>query len=223
MRIPLALAVEALPRLNALPRWCGDKDSTGVHEMAEFQDYSRRPTTRDQTRIENVLLGRDLTGLDILHVGVGNSGLAAKFHSKCRTVDGITLGANELALAQSLGIANYRCRLLNKYDPRLARKLGTRYDLVIDNNPTTYCCCRWHATAMMTNYSRLLKPGGTIFTDERGLGWFSEPNDPRWGLTPDEWWVLGQHFGLGSVKFTDHVIGLVMPLPGAMESKDRVA
>jgi hypothetical protein len=96
----------------------------------------------------------------------------------------------------------------NKYSPQLALRLKRKYDFIVDNNPTTFCCCRWHLSTMMANYTVMLKPGGVILTDTVGLHWTSLPNDPRWKLTDSEWWTLGKLFGLKDVRYTNSVLGL---------------
>ena len=84
--------------------------------------------------------------------------------------------------------------------------MNRRYHYIVDNNPTTFCCCRWHLATMLANYSALLLPG--VLTDTVGLGWASQPNDPRWRLAEREWWTLGAAFGLTEVRYTDSVIGV---------------
>ena len=73
-------------------------------------------TTVDQARIEDALDAIGLRGSEqILHVGTGESGLAKRFASRVRLVDGLTLNVEEKLLADSLGIANYTVHLLSKY------------------------------------------------------------------------------------------------------------
>jgi hypothetical protein len=195
-------------RIDALPLWCGSTHSSGVNEVPEWQDWTEQETTPDQARIEDVLQGAPLTDSAILHVGLGNSGFAKRFHMSAHIIDGITIQEKEYRHALGLSIANYRPTLDNKYSEHLAARLNRKYDFIVDNNPTTFCCCRRHLATMLATYATLLKPDGVILTDVVGLHWTSEPNDPRWKLTDAEWWALGALFGLEGVRYTEYVIGL---------------
>ncbi|MBX3440018.1 MAG: hypothetical protein KF861_21185, partial [Planctomycetaceae bacterium] len=90
----------------------------------------------------------------------------------------------------------------------IACLLSRRYDFIVDNNPTTFCCCRQHLSTMLSSYTALLRPGGVILSDVVGLDWTTQPNDPRWKLTAEEWFALGRFFGLKDVRYTDYVVGL---------------
>lgn len=195
-------------RLDSLRLWCGSRDSAGVDEVPEWRDWTDQETTPDQLRIEDVLEGELVTGSAILHIGIGNSSLARRFHSRARIIDGITIQKRELELALRLAIPNYTPRQGNKYSPNLPAELSRRYDFIVDNNPTTFCCCRTHLATMLANYSVLLRANGVLLSDKVGLHWTSEPNDPRWAVAEDEWSVLGGNFGLRAVRYTDFVVGL---------------
>lgn len=194
-------------RIDDLLLWCGRPDA-GVDETPEWQDWADRETTPDQGRIEDVLAHVGVRGRVLLHVGVGNSGLAQRFQASAHAIDGITIQENEVRRSRLLGLSKYRVIAANKYHSHLASTLGRQYDYIIDNNPTSFCCCRRHLAAMLANYSAMLTAGGTIVTDKVGLGWTSPPNDPRWGLTVNEWYALAAPFGLTAAPYTDHVVGL---------------
>jgi hypothetical protein len=195
-------------RVDALPLWCGSEHGKGVDEVPEYRDWTEEETTEDQLRIEDVLERERVEGRTIFHVGIGNSSLAVRFHETARWIDGITIQENEYRRAVGLAISNYTPLLENKYSADLALRMNHTYDYIVDNNPTTFCCCRRHLAAMLANYTELLKPSGVILTDTVGLHWTSIPNDPRWRLTETEWWALGKLFGLRSTRYTDSVIGL---------------
>ena len=195
-------------RINSLRRWCGEEESPGIDETPEWTDWSERATTADQERIEDVLRSLDVSGRNILHIGIGNSSLATKFSHSASHIDGITLRENEIIVAKSLHLGNYRVRLLNKYAPNLCREMGETYDFIVDNNPSTFCCCRVHFAYMLANYRSMLKRGGVILTDTVGLGWTSQPNDARWQLQKREWEAIGSVIGLKSLSYTENVIGL---------------
>jgi hypothetical protein len=198
-------------RFDALLLWCGNING-GVDEDPEWRDWTHRETTPDQMRIEDVLATLDVTGATLLHIGIGNSRLAQRFCRSAQFIDGITLQASELRHGVDLGIENYNALIANKYDPDLDSRFHRVYDFIIDNNPSTFCCCRRHLATMLANYTALLKPGGVILTDTVGLGWTSSPNDSRWGLNQGEWYQLGRIFQLVGERYTDTVIGLRKPL-----------
>jgi hypothetical protein len=195
-------------RVDDLPLWCGSSDSSGIDEVPEWRDWTEQDTTPDQARIEDVLQDGYIEGSVLLHVGFGNSSLAKRFHKTAHAIDGITIQDNEYKHALSLSIPNYTATLANKYVANLASRLNRKYDFIVDNNPTTFCCCRWHLSTMLANYTVMLKPNGVIVTDTVGLHWASEPNDARWRLTKAEWWTLGALFGLEGIQYTSFVIGL---------------
>lgn len=187
---------------------CKTTTNIGVDEVIEWQDWSERPTTADQSKIEAVIEGKDLQDKALLHVGVGNSGLAQRFCARAKLIDGISIQQAEITKAQAMKLNNYRAILCNKFSIDLAEKLGNNYDLIIDNNPSAFACCRKHFYTMVKSYVRLLKPGGEIITDELGLGWSTTENDPKWRLTPEDWIKIGTFFDLQPVRYNKTVLGL---------------
>jgi hypothetical protein len=182
----------------------------GVPEEPEWQDWTKQSTTPDQLRIEAELEKMISPSTTLLHVGIGNSSLAKKYLPLCARIDGLTIDHPEKNYADSLGAANYTVHLRSKYDPCLLSSLDPAhgYTLIVDNNPTTFCCCQTHLAAMMANYYTLLAEDGLILTDFLGLGWHSGPNDPCWGFSKEEWSCLGSALGLTTVNLTSWVIGL---------------
>jgi cyclopropane fatty-acyl-phospholipid synthase-like methyltransferase len=156
-------------------------------------DYSRRETTTDQSEIEAALEATPLEGKRILHVGIGNSGLARRFAPRALAVEGLTVSAAELAHASALGISNYRPRLLNKHDPRLSAVSAEPFDIIVDNNLAAYACCKHHLYVMFESYAALMRPGGELFTHKLGMEWTA--GDPRWRLTDDDLDQLASTFG----------------------------
>jgi predicted glycoside hydrolase/deacetylase ChbG (UPF0249 family) len=145
-------------------------------------DWTAMPTTIDQSAVENALENIDLQGKNILHVGAGNSSLAARFSRAGNRVDALTLSLNEYTLAKSLGLPNYTVHVRDKYRPRLAAYLACRYDIIADNNIASFACCLHHLDLLLREYISLLNPGGFIVTDRRGM----------------DWWPSGQLFRIGS-------------------------
>lgn len=124
-------------------------------------------TTPDQKRIEDYLKKNDLKNKTILHIGTGNSSFAKEF-CKNNKVDSITVVADELAYAQSLNLENYQCFKLNKYSSEL-KKLANKYDCIVDNNLSSFACCKVHFIEMIQNYISLLNDTGAIYTDQKGM------------------------------------------------------
>jgi len=193
-------------------RWnCGNDLTPGIDEVLEWQDWSLRESTPDQQRIEAFLENRNLKGTFLLHVGVGNSGFAKKFCPRTEGIDGITIQPAEVDKGRQMNIPRYRIFLLNKFSPDIFRLLGRKYDLIVDNNPSSFACCRKHFYTMLKSYCRLLKGGGLILTDKLGLGWSTQPNDPLWGLSPEDWFRIGSKFGLKPIEFSSSIIALEKP------------
>lgn len=188
--------------------FCGTFVSAGIGETPEWEDWSTQETTPDQRRIEAVLGELELDGKDLLHIGVGNSSLAASFSGSLKVIDGITVQPNEVAVANRLGLPNYRVLLVSKYSDGVVDLLRRQYDFIVDNNPTTFCCCRRHLATMLANYAASLKTAGLLVSDSVGLGWTSQRNDRRWGLTTSEWIEIASTYGLAGSQLTDSVVGL---------------
>jgi len=190
-------------------KWnCKSSTALGIDEVPEWQDWSNRATTEDQVRIEEVLKGLDLSQKNLLHVGVGNSELAQKFHKHTRCIDGITIQEPEVSKAHAMDLSGYHVILCSKFSEELVEKLDGNYDFIIDNNPAAFACCKKHFYTMIKSYVKLLKPGGEIITDKLGLGWSSPDNDSRWRLSPEHWFEIGAHFKLQSVRYDESVLAL---------------
>lgn len=123
--------------------------------------------TPDQKRIMNYLKSINIENKTILHVGTGNSSFAKEF-SNNNSIDSITVMEDELEHAKSLNLKNYNCIKLNKYSSELLQ-LEHRYDIISDNNLSSFACCKTHFIEMMNNYFALLKAGGVIITDKKGM------------------------------------------------------
>jgi hypothetical protein len=175
--------------------------------MPLWVDHTRDETTVDQARIEDAMEEMDLEGRQILHVGVGNSGLAKRFAGRARLIDGLTVSEAEKELADSLAIPGYTVHLLSKYGREFGVRVANRYDYVVDNNLASFACCKFHFHRMLDNYVWCMKAGGRILTDQRGMD-FTVENDPRWQLTYDDLVALEQRFPLVAGAVTDTVYEL---------------
>ncbi|UVF18427.1 hypothetical protein HPT29_018250 [Microvirga terrae] len=184
-------------RFPALPRYCGNDSQPGIDEVEEWRDWTMLDTTPDQLRIEGFLERHDLSQATLLHVGVGNSGLAKRFAQRTKEIVGTTISNSEMCHGRKLNILNYHVYINNKYSGEPVPG-PEEFDFIIDNNPTTFACCRDHLCKMMVQYRSRLKENGMIVTDREGLGWVvSAPSaNPRWGFSFDDWAALGEVFRL---------------------------
>jgi hypothetical protein len=156
-------------------------------------------STPDQLRIEEVLTKLVTPASELLHVGIGNSGLAYRFAPIVKWIDGITLGQREEL--NSVGLLNYVVYRLNKYHRAFANHLH-KYDFIIDNNLGSYACCVQHFHRMMSLYCFLLKDDGMILTDKAGLA--HAPGDRNWNLSEDIEFIADE-FGLTLTAETEMV------------------
>jgi len=149
----------ALGRVNTAES-CGSK-----YGNVSWRDA---PPSMEQLRIERYLAGSSLAGKTLLHVGVGSSSVAKRFHAECRQIDGLTVMADEITYAQGLGYSNYRVYLLDKFSPAVST-LPNRYHFIIDNNPSSFAPSRAAFDWMIASYVELLEPGGMFLTDCVGM------------------------------------------------------
>jgi len=182
----------------------------GIDEAPEWRDWSEIDTTADQRRIESTLESLGVNGRKILHIGVGNSKLAERFSPQASYILGTTICEAERRRGMSLNLPNYEVVLHNKYARDRVRGRVTRYDFIIDNNPTTFCCCWSHLVVMMEHYAALLSPSGRILTDKVGLGWVtSDPSaSPHWGCSYEDWRAIGRAFNLEARQLNEFVYAL---------------
>ena len=188
-------------RFPELPLHCGRSEDAGILDAEEWRDWTRQPTTPDQLRIEDYLDLFDLRGRRLLHVGLGNSGFAQRFHRRAAEIVGTTLVPAECRHAEELGLPNYRPRLHNKY--LAAGAPEGPFDFIADNNPTTFSCCLSHMRAMLEFYAGALAPGGQIVTDRVGLAWVSAGpgQNPRWAFDFEDLAAVAPLAGLQAYRF----------------------
>jgi len=158
-------------------------------------NWSDKPTTADQLSIESYLSKIVNADMSILHVGIGNSTFALRWHNKVKKIHGITISNDEYDRANKLNLTNYKVWLVNKYSPEMIKQLDS-YDVIIDNNPSYGCCCRFHFYMMWQNYLYLLKKDGRLLTDIIGCKWVIPGTDLRWALTDQNLVWLSNKFGL---------------------------
>lgn len=143
--------------------------------------------TEDQRRIEGVLLKMVTPSSKVLHVGIGDSGLAQRFIQRVSLIEGITVGPDELTHALALQLPRYSVYLVDKYDERLPKILRDGpYDFIVDNNLVSYATDKDQFRKMMWTYRELLKVKGRLLTDLAG-----------WQHTPFHDWNLSLYVESG--------------------------
>jgi hypothetical protein len=190
---------------TSAPECCGYLDAPPA-AAEPYADYASKPTTVDQERIEAVLALRDLDGARILHAGIGSSGLARRFSDRAALIDGLTISAGEKAFGDSLRLPNYAIFHLNKHSRGFNRVITNRYDYIVDNNLTSFACCKYHLYLMLDNFLSVLEAGGAILTDQRGLDWACF--NPNFTMTYGDLQSLAEIFPVAVSKVTDTVYSL---------------
>ncbi len=195
-------------RFADTPQFCGDGHAVGSYYVKKQWDWTERPTTPDQARIEAWLETTLADGESLLHVGLGNSRLAERFSARCRTIVGMSITGPEVEHAVGLNIANYLPLLENKFSTAFAETFDGAFDFIIDNNPSSFACCFFHFARMMRTYRRVLKDDGRIVTEALGLGWVAKAPqvNPRWGFSFDDWAAVTLAYGLVTEALDDGVI-----------------
>ena len=201
-------------RFPELPLDCGNVRDPGVIYSADLRDWSDKATTPDQARMERFIDRYDLRHRRILHVGIGNSGLAKRFHGRVGEIVGTTIDEPEMQIARSLSLPNYDFVLHNKYSGRNAVVEGT-FDFILDNNPTSPCCCIRHLANLFEFYGEKLTHQGQIVTDRQGLGWVPDDTNPRWTFAFDDLAAVAAAAGLSAFKMTRNVYVLARSAPPA--------
>ena len=156
---------------------CGREPHVDTHQGADERaswpllDYSNCEPTEDQAAINRWLRSAALDGLDVLHVGTGNSSVARLLDGSARVVS-VTVARGEFEHAQSLGLRDYRVHLLNKHSRDFAERFAAAgFDCVLDNNLASFACCQRHLERYFDALARLLKPGGFVLTHWLGMQW----------------------------------------------------
>ena len=193
---------------------CGNLRDPGIIYSEDLRDWSDKATTPDQARMERHIDRYDLQRARILHVGIGNSGLAKRFHGRVGEIVGTTIDEPEMAVARSLSLPNYVFVLHNKYSGRNEVVPGT-FDFILDNNPTSPCCCICHLAGLFEFYAEKLASGGQIVTDRVGLGWTPDDTNPRWSFDFDDFAAAGAVAGLAAFRMTKNVYVLSHSVPQA--------
>jgi len=209
-------------RFPELPLDCENRSEPGVRYSVHLRDWSAKATTPDQKRIEHYIDRYDLRRKRILHIGIGNSGLARRFQRRVGEIVGTTIDEPEMAVARSLDLPNYRYVIHNKYSGQDAAVDG-QFDFILDNNPTSPCCCMRHLADLLEFYGQKLAKGGQIVTDKLGLQWVPEDSHPRWSFDFDDLAAVAAAAGLSAFRMskTVYVLSRSAPPPPDLLSRSR--
>jgi hypothetical protein len=209
-------------RFRALPLDCGNRRDPGVIYSEDLRDWSDKATTPDQARMERYIDRYDLRQARILHIGIGNSGLAQRLHRRIGEIVGTTIDEPEIAVARSLSLPNYSFVLHNKYSGADEVVKGA-FDFILDNNPTSPCCCIRHLANLFEFYTAKLADGGQVVTDRLGLGWVPEGSNRRWSFDFDDLAAAAAAAGLAAFQVTRHVYVLSRSSPPVPSLRSRLA
>jgi hypothetical protein len=191
---------------------CGRRADPGVRFSEELRDWSDKATTPDQRRMELYIDRYDLRTKRVLHVGIGNSGLAQRFHRRVGEIVGTTIDDPEVNVARSLGLPNYRFVMHNKFSGNNEPIEGA-FDFILDNNPTSPCCCVRHLATLFEFYAEKLALDGQIVTDRQGLEWVPEDSNPRWSFSFDDLAAAAAIEGFSAHRFDRNVFVLSRTAP----------
>lgn len=194
---------------------CGNDSDPGVIYSDDLRDWSDKETTPDQYRIERYIDRYDLRDKRLLHIGVGNSGLARRFRNRVKEIVGTTIDQPEIDVARSLRLTNYSVVLHNKYHG--GGEIAGKFDFIVDNNPTSPCCCLRHLAALLDFYVVTLAEGGQIVTDREGLEWVPEESNPRWSFSFDDLAAVARLAGLSAYRVDRSVFVLSRDRPRPAE------
>jgi len=200
-------------RFPELPFDCGNEEDPGIVYGPDLRDWSNKATTPDQHRIEKYIDRFDLRDKRLLHIGVGNSGLAKRFHRRVKEIVGTTIDEPEIKVAQTLAYPNYSVVLHNKYSGGSDRIAG-KFDFILDNNLTSPCCCVRHLAALFTFFGDRLSTDGHIVTDREGLAWIPpDKSNPQWSFDFDDLAAVASTAGLAAFRVNSNVFVLSRSAP----------
>lgn len=113
---------------------------------------------------------------------------------------------SEVEKATALGLPAYRAILHNKYSGA-GREVPPAFAFIVDNNPTTFCCCMKHLGAMLDFYASRLGSDGQLVTDRVGLGWAIDApgSNPRWGFGFDDLEAVAALAGLKAFRANSNI------------------
>ena len=142
------------------------------NDNSNYLYWENRNVTNDEIEIVNFLNSKYKNQkVSILHIGIGNSYVASKLNV-FKNIDGISISNNEINLANSLNINNYKSYFFNKLENNVfSNTQFSRYDVIIDVNLKSFCCCEFSFKKLFSDYNMMLNKNGIIITGKRGMNW----------------------------------------------------
>ena len=160
--------------------------------------WETRPPSISELLLEADLLSSPLQDYNLLHVGIGNSRLAARLSARCRHITGIATDELEWTRGTRLGLANYQPVIVSQRAGDLGSHLPLKaYDVIIASDSVSQMCCLRHAKQWMDNCLVLLAPEGRILTVCPDPLSASTSN---WAAKEDDLRYLAAEFDLGLAK-----------------------
>lgn len=193
---------------------CGRSADPGIRFSEELRDWSHKATTPDQRRMELYIDRYDLRQSRVLHIGIGNSGLAQRFRGRVREIVGTTIDEPEIEVAKSLALPNHRFILHNKFSGE-NEEIDGSFELILDNNPTSPCCCVRHLATLFEFYSEKLTRDGQVITDREGLEWVPDDSNSRWSFSFEDLAAAAGLAGLSAYRANSMVYVLSRSAPTA--------
>jgi hypothetical protein len=138
-----------------------------------------------------------------------------------KEIIGTTIDEPEISVAQSLGLPNYRHVIHNKYSD-LDDGIEGQFDFILDNNPTSPCCCVRHLGQLFDFYAARLAPGGQVVTDRIGLRWIPDDANPRWSFNFEDLAAAAAVVGLAAFRANRNVYVLARSIPTAPGAGSRL-
>lgn len=163
----------------------------GIESIYSDGPWVDRKETIDQQNISKFVTSIGTTGKTILHVGIGSSKIADRFHKSAKSIYGITVVPSEVEYAHTLKLQNYNASLLNKNESANLNKLGT-FDYIIDNDIAAYACCKSHFKEMFDSYVSMLNENGLLLCGNVSAQYF----DSGFPFLPSERLRLAKEYEL---------------------------
>ena len=142
------------------------------NDKSKYLYWENRSVTKDEIEIVDFLNNNFKNKkISILHIGIGNSYVASNL--KCfKKIDGISISTNEINLANSLSINNYKSYFFNKFEYNVfSNNFFSTYDAIIDVNLKSFSCCELSFKKLFEDYNSLLNQRGMIISGKRGMNW----------------------------------------------------
>lgn len=125
------------------------------------------------------------SNLSILHIGTGVS-YPAQYIKKYRSIDSFTICRGELEHALQLNNSKYNVFLKDKHEKNCFIGWNKKYDIIIDNNIRSFCCCEEAFDHLLYNYYNLLNNRGIIIMHKDGMKWSTQLN-PQFCFKSFKW------------------------------------